>query len=177
MEQRHKKRLATCNSCTHFKEAAQGNWFGYTPICTNCPTQTGPNEYLKDSGKTVTWVFNCPEALFCPNYEKVDNYIERVRKGVALCRNGGSICAWDEIYSDKKFYKTEFGRKILRANLGLPEEPTKENTDKDSFVKKLDAKKEEDLRTITYLRGQVKHGVSLEDALKNLGYKKEEISK
>lgn len=80
-----------------------------------------------------------------------------------------------KIYSDKKFYKTEFGRKILRANLGLPEEPTKENTDKDSFVKKLDAKKKEDLRTVTYLRYQVKHGVSLEDALKNLRYKKEEI--
>lgn len=53
MEQRHKKRLATCNSCTHFKEAARGNWFGYTPLCTDCPTQTGPNEYL-DTGKTVT---------------------------------------------------------------------------------------------------------------------------
>ena len=74
MEQRHKKRLATCNSCTHFKEAARGNWFGYTPLCTDCPTQTGPNEYL-DTGKTVTWVFNCLEALFCPNYEKADNLL------------------------------------------------------------------------------------------------------
>lgn len=177
MEQRHKKRLATCNSCVYFKEAALGNWVGYTPLCTNCPTQIGPNEYLKDSGKTVTWVFNCPEALFCPNYEKTDNYIERVRKGVALCRNGDPVRTWDKVYSDKEFYKTEFGRKILRANLGLPEKPIKENTDKDSFAKKLNAKKKEDLRTITYLRYQVKHGVSLEDALKNLGYKKEETSK
>lgn len=176
MERRHKKRLATCNSCTHFKEAARGNWVGYTPLCTNCPTQIGPNEYLEDSEKTVTWVFNCTEALFCPNYEKADNYIERVRKGVDLCRNGGPVCAWDEIYSDKEFYKTEYGRKMLRANLGLPEEPVEENT-KESFVKKLDAKKKEDLRTITYLRYQVKHGVSLEDALKNLGYKKKETSK
>ncbi len=176
MEQRHKKRLATCNSCTHFNEAARGNWFGYTPLCTDCPTQTGPNEYL-DTGKTVTWVFNCPEALFCPNYEKADNYIERVRKGEILCRNGGPGYVWNAIYSDKEFYKTEFGHKMLRANLGLPEEPTKENTNKDSFAKKLDAKKKEDLRTIIYLRYQVKHGVSLEDALKNLGYKKEETSK
>lgn len=177
MEQRHKKRLATCNSCTHFNEAARGNWVGYTPLCTNCPTQIGPNEYLEDSGKTVTWVFNCPEALFCPNYEKADNYIERVRKGVDLCRNGGSVCAWNVIYSDKEFYKTKFGRKILEANLGLPEELAKENIKKESFVKKLNAKKKEDLRTIAYLRYQVKHGVSLEDALKNFGYKKKETSK
>lgn len=40
-----------------------------------------------------------------------------------------------KIYSDKEFYKTEFGRKMLRANLGSPEEPIKENTDKDSFAK------------------------------------------
>ncbi len=58
-----------------------------------------------------------------------------------LCRNGGSVCAWDVIYSDKEFYKTEFGRKILEANLRLPEEPAKENTKKESFVKKLEAKK------------------------------------
>lgn len=82
-----------------------------------------------------------------------------------LCRNGGSVCAWDVIYSDKEFYKTKFRRKILRANLGLSEEPAKENT-KESFVKKLNTKKKEDLRTVTYLRYQVKHKISLEDTLK-----------
>lgn len=118
-EKRIVKRKATCNSCEHFKEARRGNWYGYSPVCTRCPTQIGINEWEESSEKTVTWLFNCPEALFCPNYEKVnDDYVSRVRKGMKLCHPDTTDKLYNQIYKDKQYYKTEHGKEVL-VNLGV----------------------------------------------------------
>lgn len=121
-EKRIVKRMATCNSCAHFKEAESGHWIGYTPVCTQLPTQIGINKYKKGSEKkTVTWLFNCTEALFCPNYEKAnDDYVSRVRKGMKLCHPDTANKPYNQIYKDKQYYESEHGKEMLR-NLGVKE--------------------------------------------------------
>jgi uncharacterized protein (DUF488 family) len=136
-EKRIVKRMATCNSCAHFKEAESGHWIGYTPVCTQLPTQIGINKYKKGSEKTVTWLFNCTEALFCPNYKKAnDDYVSRVRKGMELCHPDTADKPYNQIYKDKQYYKTEDGKKVLR-NLGVKgtlggREMTKEKLEKEA---------------------------------------------
>lgn len=145
------RRLATCNSCEYFKEARRGNWVGYTPVCTQLPTQTGVNEYKEGSEKTVTWLFNCTEALFCPNYKKAhDDYVSRVRKGMKLCHPDTADKPYNQIYEDRQYYKTERGKQLLE-NL-LVKKPCKTKNRKEKNKMKLNFSREDVIKIISLMQ-------------------------
>ena len=150
-EKRIVKRMATCNSCEHFKEARHGNWVGYTPVCTQLPTQTGINKYKEGSEKTVTWLFNCTEALFCPNYEKADDdYVSRVQKGMKLCHPDTADKPYNQIYKDEQFYKTEYGKELL-VNLGV-KKPCKTKICKEKNKMKPDFSRKDVIKIISLMQ-------------------------
>ena len=148
------RRLATCNSCEHFKEAMRGNWVGYTPVCTQLPTQIGINEYKEGSEKTCTWLFNCTQALFCPNYKKADDdYVSRVRKGVKLCHPDSADKPYNQIYTDRQYYKTEHGKQLLE-NLEV-KKPRKTKIRKEKNKMKLDFSREDVIKIISLMQAIV----------------------